>query len=331
MITEWPETGLRIWLGSLLPAEKRVEFELNNSSTERKFYDTDNLSGDEQSWLLSRTTAEGAILVVAPNPDAKGLRINRYRAPLGLQGCPVDLPRRFAIAGVGSSDLGAASLARTVANHYDEPVGAIVAGYGRIDLMAEALDGWFVYGSANRLLHLNSLFRDSFDVFSRLSGLPPHPLLTAVIDAWVPFIWTWGTETGTFYRLLCDNHCGIRSVTGHSKGSLSIAMTLALLEKFGQPDALKRAASMEITTLGAVVSLPERYENVRQYLGAEDSLGEDNSILEIDHIRVPAAGHSLSRRSEKQLDFEKILSTSIETTDGAERQNIEKGCISKDV
>lgn len=49
----------------------------------------------------------------------------------------------LAIAGVGSSALGAAAFARNVADGLGEPVAAVVSGYGLADVLTEALGGFF--------------------------------------------------------------------------------------------------------------------------------------------------------------------------------------------
>ena len=92
---------------------------------------------------MAQTNIEGAILVVEPCADKASIRVQKFDTFDAFRSEPGDLLRHFTVAGVGSSDLGAAALARTLANHLDAPVGAIVAGYGLSDLLSEALGGWF--------------------------------------------------------------------------------------------------------------------------------------------------------------------------------------------
>lgn len=61
---------------------------------------------------------------------------------------------------MGSSALGAAALARNVADHRRAPVAAIVAGLGLADVVTEALGGWFVFGAGNVVRDV--LARDRF-------------------------------------------------------------------------------------------------------------------------------------------------------------------------
>ena len=59
--------------------------------------------------------------------------------------------RAIAVAGVGSSALGTAALARNFADALNTDVAGIVTGYGLSDVMTEAFGGWFAFGAADRI------------------------------------------------------------------------------------------------------------------------------------------------------------------------------------
>lgn len=105
------------------------------------FYDVGALTKPELDFLVAETNIEGSILVVFPRGRDEETRIRKFDDYETLRAAPGRLLDRFVIAGVGSSDVGAAALARNFADHCQEPVGAIVAGYGIDDLLAEAMGG----------------------------------------------------------------------------------------------------------------------------------------------------------------------------------------------
>lgn len=89
-----------------------------NAALDALFYDVGNLTEAERNSLLRETNREGSILVVWPS-GAKGARgVRKFGDYETLRAAPGALLARFAIAGVGSSDVGAAAFARTVADRY---------------------------------------------------------------------------------------------------------------------------------------------------------------------------------------------------------------------
>jgi len=186
------------------------------------FYDVGNLSVAEQSALVAEANREGSILVVWPAGARGNLGVTKYADYAAMRAAPGRLLRRFSIAGVGSSDVGAAAFARAIANRYDEPVGAIVAGYGVADLLGEALGGWFVLGAANRVAHLYDAAMKAAErqqLTHAAAATPveatPHASLAAASGLRLR------NDTVALVRLLLDEDREIRSVTGHSKGCLS--------------------------------------------------------------------------------------------------------------
>jgi hypothetical protein len=240
------------------------------------FYDVSALSKSEFDYLLDETNLEGSILVVQPGQSGDGNHIRKFAGYEELRAAPGRLLTRFCIAGVGSSDVGSAAFARNLADHYDEPVGAIVAGYGVADLLAEGLGGWFVLGAGNLLM---KIFHDQeAETKAVLEGL------NAKIEDFdqrkaerVAARITGSPDSTALLRLLLDEDRQIKTVLGHSKGCLSIAWALEALVLSGADPAIEKAKTIRVITTGAAVDLPNGFDNCGQYLGSLDAFGAMNS------------------------------------------------------
>lgn len=265
-----------------------------NATLDWAFYDVGNLSPAEFGLLAAETTLEGAILVVHPNPWRAGVAIEKFEGFEGFRAAPGALLEHFTVAGVGSSDVGAAALARTLANHLGKPVGAIVAGYGAADLMAEAAGGWFFFGRANRLLSAPSLP-------SRAAATRALATLDAVA-ATLPPEARLGWDTATLLRLLREPERRVRTLLGHSKGCLALSWALNVLA-LADAEAFARLGETEVITAGAVQPFPEGLGRVTQILGALDWFGELNSDPAAPRILAPRAWHHLNTQIPAHLDL----------------------------
>ena len=274
-----------------------------NTALDWLFYDVGQLTETEIKMLIAETHREGTIIVVWPSGAGRDPGLQKYNDYRSLRAAPGRLLQRFAIAGVGSSDLGAVAFARTVADHFDEPVGAIVAGYGVADLMGEALGGWFTLGGANRLLHW---FRRRDDrpetMAAELAGETSGPEAISTSDRLTGL-----TDSQTLLRLLLDEDREILSLAGHSKGCLSIAYALEALALSGIAPAISKARAARVTTAGAVVELPTGFDNVGQYLGTIDWFGGLNSRIGLDFNPWPGAWHHLNTAIPAHMDFAAVL------------------------
>ncbi|MEM9760275.1 MAG: hypothetical protein AAF933_13630 [Pseudomonadota bacterium] len=271
-----------------------------NTLADWTFYDVGALSRPEFDWLASQRNEEGSILVVLPGGGAGEVCIRKHVDHEAMIATPGDLVRHFAIAGVGSSDVGAAALARTLANHLNEPVGAIVAGYGMADIVQEALGGWFFFGAANRA----QAVRDRFGTWlskPRRGGFRADEGERASIIA------RCSRDTRTLLRLLYDDGREIETLLGHSKGCLSIAFAFNQLRDLQGPDALTPFRNLKIITAGAVVALPDELQRVYQYLGGIDWFGALNSIPGTAHIRVPYSWHHLNTEIPLHMNLSEVL------------------------
>lgn len=269
------------------------------------FYDIGCLTEAETRALVQQTHREGSIIVVWPGRADRQPAFQKYADYHSLRAAPGRLLSHFAIAGVGSTDLGAVAFARTLANHCGEPVGAIVAGYGVADLLGEALGGWLVFGGANRLLRWT---RTAEDAAASLADAMRTSRSSAPDSAAEPRAGPAEDEDSlALLRLLKDPEREIRWLAGHSKGCLSIAFALEALVRGGDPDAVKRAQAARITTAGAVVQLPRGFDNVGQYLGMLDGFGAVNSRIGVGFHPWPGAWHHLNTALPAHMDFGEVL------------------------
>jgi hypothetical protein len=277
------------------PGPLTLPLQARNAALDALFYDVGALSAEERALLLARTPLAGSILVVHPRGANGPVSIDRFADFQTFRDAPGALLRHFAMAGVGSSDMGAAALARTLADHVGAPVGAIVAGYGMADVMQEALGGWFFFGAANRAL----------DLAQRLALLAPaSPAATeSAAGAELPFA---SPETLTLMAILGDPARTVETLVGHSKGCLEIAFALEALAA-ADPAAFARAAAIDIVTMGAVVATPPGLPKLRQYLGQIDSFGGLNSRPDVPRHVVPMAWHHLNTQLPNHMDGRKVL------------------------
>jgi hypothetical protein len=243
-----------------------------NAVIDNFFYDTASLTLEEKAKLSPLVDREGSIIVVPPSNSDR--RIRYYKSALRFMHKEGPALRAIAVAGVGSSALGTAALARNVADALDTDVAGIVTGYGLSDVMSEALGGWFAFGAADRIRYTMEKF------FGRM-----RPAMSAAILAD-------GTDASTtLCEILLAGPPKLDYLVAHSKGSLVVAHALQRFVEDPEGDESLLFERLRITTLGAVVGLPPAFKKVKQYLGALDWFGGANSSLGVMHERVPGAGH----------------------------------------
>jgi len=250
-------------------------YKQRNAALDTVFYDTKRLSLEERAKLTPLADREGSIIVVPPrNADRK---IRHYRSALRFMTKEGANIRAIAVAGVGSSALGTASLARELADALDTDVAGIVAGYGLSEAMSEALGGWFAFGAADRI-------RQSMErAFARTR---PAALAESV---------TAGSDAGaTLAEILLAAPPKLDTLLAHGKGALVLAQALQSYVDDLEGDDSPLYKRLHIVTLGAVVGVPAEFKHVKQYLGAYDWFGGANSSLGVTHERVPGVSHHLN-------------------------------------
>lgn len=249
-----------------------------NAVLDAVFYDVDVVTPAETKELAFWLAREGAIVFVPPT--GKG-NARVYLTPEEYFG---DAPSvaALAIAGVGSSALGAAAFARNVADALDEPVAAVVSGYGLADVLTEALGGFFWFGALNSIRHLFEPLDNFTKMFSRSEQIANG------------YLWArTSRDTETIISLLGDSRFSPRVLVGHSKGNLVLSEALYAIAD-GQPElAQQLAARSRIFTISAKVGMPSVFKDVIDIMGGWDWFGALNSRPDIPaDVVVPNAWHS---------------------------------------
>lgn len=282
-----------------------------NSALDVLFYDVGALSTEEYAALSARGNPEGSVLVV--HPLAAEQAIEKYtplhfiRAQQQGEAVKVDA---VVVAGVGSSALGTAALARNVADHLGRPVAGIVSGFGLADMVTEALGGWFVLGFKNSI-------RDSFAKTFDYLEMKDHvwddaSYSTLVRDEDITGFnmdrYVYGSpDSAALLLVLYHLREQMQVLVGHSKGNYSIEnaleglVSLCAVKNEAIPDHLR------IVTLGATIRFPAQFPNVEQFMGSIDLFGMINSRPKLEVAHIPWAWHSLNGHLPGHLPVEKVL------------------------
>lgn len=290
------------------PGKVPLAVSLRNAMFDGVFYDTAVLSNEEQALILSTAFEydEGGMLLVWP---ATALReIEYFAKSKGLLERYPDVDS-VAIPGVGSSVIGAAALARQVADIVQRPVVGIIAGYGAADVMSEALGGFFDFGRRNMVRALlahwrrevaattaseEAALRDRYDVAST-TYLADEP------------------ESNTLLNIMLRHAEQLKLIVGHSKGALNIGN---VLPEFVRQTDLPPGAyeNICVVTLGCGVAVPTAFKKVHQYLGSWDLLGMFNTPSTIrDHPHeahletIEHKSHNLAARNPWHMPVDELL------------------------
>jgi hypothetical protein len=96
--------------------------------------------------LSALANPEGAILVVDSGRPPHVRRFEDVREFLDWVNVEGQAVTTASVTGVGSSALGSVAFAWNISTALDEPVAAIVPGYGVADVVQQGLGGWFGFG-----------------------------------------------------------------------------------------------------------------------------------------------------------------------------------------
>jgi len=322
------------FLGTLFGNMVTSPLELRNQAADSFFYDIDALDPAEREMLSPYANLKGTIIVVSPRTNGGGIR--HYKSALGFmleEGNRIEL---LVIAGVGSSALGTAALARNVADHYNRDVAGIVTGYGMTDVVLEALGGWFYYGAIDRLRYkveqgVDRLFTPQVPAASpevRAAALGKEADEKCLVpDPGYPmgsFDVLGNSDVRTLRDILLAGPPRLRLLIGHSKGNLLISFVLNHMkgELESMADELRHAHhplfnGLSVVTLGAVVGIPTATFGLRtyQFLGQFDLLGQLNSDrdfpffgkIAIEHEVIPRVGHHLNPKIPFFMSVDEVL------------------------
>lgn len=268
-----------------------------NAILDSIFYDIKIIKQEEATLISPWLAAEGSILIVPPS-GGDLLSIHKSIEDFHLSGGhSIDT---LAVAGVGSSALGAAAFARNVADATGKKVAAVVSGYGLADVVTEALGGFFWFGALNSIRH-------SFEILDAITEQNPAiPAGDAGRSESSPT--RQSRDTKTVLDLLNDQRFAFNLLTGHSKGNLILSEALYALER-ENPERLRAIArSTKIVTLSARVAMPQVFKNVVDVIGNLDWLGEINSRPDIKpEYKYKTAWHHTNTEIQLHLPVTKIM------------------------
>ncbi|MEQ9695454.1 hypothetical protein [Shimia sp. SDUM112013] len=274
---------------------------LRNAGLDWVMYDVVALQAGERALMLRSPVQAGAIVVAWPEGRKGEISLELFEDAAALKRAPGRTLRRFAVAGLGCSNLGAAAFARALANIYGEPVGAIVAGYGLGDLLSEVLGGGVILAAPGRVQHLLHMAqKEAAEAAADVAILsaPEQDMRDHAAKR---------ADAATLVALLQDEGREILSLSGHSKGCLSISFAFEVLAMSGAGQSLEKIRRADIVTLGAPILLPEPFSHVRQYLGALDLFGGLNTHPAATFHTVAGAGHHLNTHLPFALDLTRVL------------------------
>lgn len=273
------------------------------------FYDVGALAADEQASLSPLVDREGTIIVVPPRASRRDIR--HYKNALRFMNNEGQTIQAIAVAGVGSSVLGTAALARNVADHYGIDVAGIVTGYGLADLVAEALGGWLFYGFVDLFRHETEMaiehalttLRETHSNWARMQA--SSSFVQGPADARFPV--AGNSDAGTLLDVLIANPANLKLIVGHSKGCLLTSFVLwHLVDELGG-EHHPYYDNLTVVTLGAVVGIPTAFTRRYQFIGELDWFGGMNSRLDVIHSKVPGAWHHLNSEIPLYLSVPNVL------------------------
>lgn len=283
----------------LLPEATLEGIRQRNAFLDWAFYDIGKLKDEEARDVSPWLAAEGAILAVPPSNSGSLRRfasIDEYAAAgVGIH--------TLVVAGVGSSALGSAALARNVADALHTPVAAVVSGYGLADVAAEAMGGFVWFGAINSVRH-------SFEWLDRLreSGVIADPSTSEGMFDSLPA--RQSKDTRSVQALLSHPDLSFNLLVGHSKGNLVLSEALFALGEV-DPDRLRKLGrDAHIVTLSAKIAMPLACRHVIDVMGQLDAFGTFNSRLDIPtDVTVPAAWHHTNTDLPWHLPVTKVMAS----------------------
>ncbi|WP_398473274.1 hypothetical protein [Tardiphaga sp.] len=251
-----------------------------NAVLDAVFYDIGVITDDETPELAFWLAREGTVLVVPPTGQGH-LRLFLTAEDFLQDGGAV---AALAVAGVGSSAIGAAAFARNVADALGGQVAAVVSGYGLADVLTEALGGFFWFGALNSMRHMFESLDDATKLFTKTERK---------LEATDGLAFTrTSKDTQTLIALLTDERFQVPLLVGHSKGNLVISEALYAIAHQSKEAAADLATRSRVVTFNAKIGVPLMFRKL-DVVGQWDWFGALNSRPDIKAaLTVPRAWHS---------------------------------------
>ncbi len=275
----------------------------DNTALDGLFYDISALNSSERDQLRRPGRPEGMILEVGPSWD-RSLKVwDRLSQCEGLEA----RYRAITVAGVGSSALGAAALARNAADALRGPVLAVVSGHGLADIASEAAGGFFLFGGVNAMRHSVNAFDVAMNTARALNPWLPVPRMPR-IDPGQGFQLAHFSKDVKALLALLAGRVETDWIIGHSKGNLVISEALYALRAQDEARFARIAREVPIVTFGARIAMPGEVESVIDVMGDLDSFGAMNSRPDISvDVTVPGAWHHTNTRLPFHVPVTKVL------------------------
>ncbi|MFC3441606.1 hypothetical protein ACFOKF_10480 [Sphingobium rhizovicinum] len=215
---------------------------------------------------------EGSLLLIDASTAPY---VHKYKDVEQFLSSPYEETRQVMIAtitGVGSSALGSAALAWDISVALQQPVLAIVPGYGVADVVLQSLGGWFGYGLYD-WLQAKSLVQNSLANVAPQTASIGRQLAASTPEAKTvhggPVFRHGSGSADVLHAILKDRDRPLRLLIGHSKGALQIGNAIQSLS----PD---RVHGLNVVTLGCPIAENVTGVAYHQYLGLFDALGQLN-------------------------------------------------------
>ena len=183
--------------------------------------------------------------------------------------------RTASVTGVGSSALGSAAFAWNISKALDEPVVAIVPGYGVADAIHQGLEGWFgVYNWWVQQM-AQQFLGHTMPLAARSNR---HLMITAPGDAAAntgaavlrrgggASLATCCKQTSNALHAILKDVPNIKRVFGHSKGGLAIKNAIQSLPR-------ETTQRLHVVTFGCSIAEDTPTAGYSQFLGVLDGLG----------------------------------------------------------
>jgi hypothetical protein len=256
----------------------------------------------EQANLSAMLNPEGSILIVNAANTPHVLRFTDFQTFVDALASGVHRVEAVSVSGVGSSALGSAALAWNVSTAFQQPVAAIVPGYGLADVVQQALGGWFGFEMYSYWIKqpvqdiLARVAPDAATIGRQLLATTPGHAVAP--GTGVP-VFRRGSGSSDVLHALLRLANNFTTLVGHSKGALVIGNAIADL-----PDGcLER---LHIMTFGCVIAENTHVKRYDQFLGTFDALGFLNSGGNHAEHSIPA-WHSTNTESSLSMRVEQLV------------------------
>jgi hypothetical protein len=239
-------------------------------------------TGFSQLDLSASSNPAGSILVVDAGRPPHITRFDDVANFISWVNAHCQTLRSASVTGVGSSALGSAAFAWNVSAALDEPVVAIVPGYGVTDVIHQGLAGWFEV--VDGWLEMCDLWIKQIaeEVLARTMPLAArsdrHLIMIAGGDAKAntaapvfprgtgPSFPAGSTQSSNALHAILKDVPNINRVFGHSKGAVAIKHAIQSLPR-------ETTQRLHVVTFGCAIAEDTPTAHYSQFLGLIDGLG----------------------------------------------------------